>query len=128
MPVPLNNIGPEDLKWMMPPPNSEKWYDGPEDALRKIAAGQWQLWRIQGDAKGVLMTYVLDRKLWICYLHGEGVGPTQVKRGAEILTRVVQRLGLDCVTGLVHNLALARIYLSLGAKVVEPMQVELGNG
>lgn len=115
VPVGIKDISTEDLFWLAN--IQDKEYMGAENVLKKLAAQELQVWRILGEAKGILISYIEGERILVYFLHGDGIHAKEVKRMAEILLRLSKALGLKGLKCISRDLAKARLFLTTGGKV-----------
>jgi len=117
VPIGLNDLTASDYFWLS---QEAKDYEGGETVLKNVASGLWQMWRIVGDAQGILVSYISDGRYFVYALLGEGIHAKQVKAIAAILAKVAKQLGLKGLACKCHSLALAKLYLSIpGGRIVD---------
>ena len=97
---------------------------------KELESGAWKFWRMCPPAEGVAVTHPLGDRLFVYYLHGQGLFGTV--SSADLLS-VARAEGLNGLLVEVHTPSMMRILTGLGFRVVdsEPpnwWQMELTDG
>ena len=116
VPIGIAEVNEYDLRYMLA--IQDKNIEAPNILLEKIAKNEYTLWRIIGDARGIVITFQEDDCLLVYFLQGDGIYAKQVSNMKEILMRLARSLGLRGLRCYAESIETVRLWLSGGGRIV----------
>lgn len=106
-------LSDEDLSWLAKLDGVGFAKPSAKELMAEIARGAISLWRVSGEAQGIILLSLTPKALWIDGL----VGKNFIRHAEEIrdkLQRIKTNAGKDVIQGATHRPGLVKLYRALG--------------